>query len=178
MITRAYWLAEAFSFRGQKWDILYPIRDREYNTTNKTCQGRQNRGGAGGWATPPILDLCMWMLHMDNRLLRSLSRQPPPPLRLATLVSQLLSLVGAYVQDRSGMGLGQLSLFHPGWRLTQSPCTLFQGQCPPSVELHYPPVGTAELLSHLRTVPWPSRTLPSRLHVDESETMWLALGSL
>ena len=71
------------------------------------------------------------------------------------------------------MGLGQLSLFHPGWRQIQSPGIPFQGQCPPSVELHCPPVGTAGLPSHLRTVLWVSGTLLFCLGVVVFDTLTL-----
>ena len=69
------------------------------------------------------------------------------------------------------MRLEQLYWFHPGWRLTQSTGTPFQGQCPPCVELHCPPVGTAGLLSHWRMLLCVSGTPPSHLHADVSETI-------
>ena len=44
------------------------------------CVGKGGgTGEARGALAPPIFDFCMRTLRTDNRLLRSLSRQPPPP---------------------------------------------------------------------------------------------------
>ena len=63
-----------------------------------TCQQMGSKGGGTrGALAPPILDLRTWTLHMDNRLLRSLSRQPPNhifvllPLMSSVYVNQLIA---------------------------------------------------------------------------------------
>ena len=45
--------------------------------------GGMGGGEARGTKAPPIVDLHMRTLHVDNRLLRSLSSQPPPPNRIS-----------------------------------------------------------------------------------------------